>query len=159
MNTHVDESYPLHRVAVRAVVGLWRNRGRVLLALLMSVALFGYVITHPQDAPSALAQVAPIDATADCANTVMSAIANPSPAAAQLAYQCMAPAFQQTMSEPVFVQQLQALRVPNVTSINRLGTYQAPTGGTLVYFAVDTSAGSVGYVMNLGPDVKVVQIT
>ena len=70
----------------------------------------------------------------------------------------MSPAFQQTVSEPTFVQQLQALRVANVTSINRLGTYQAPTGGTLVYFAVANSAGSVGYVVNLGPDGKVVQI-
>jgi hypothetical protein len=62
------------------------------------------------------------------------------------------------VSEPAFVQQLQALRVPNVTKINRLGSYQAPTGGTLVYFAVDTSGGSVGYVVYLGPDATVVQI-
>jgi hypothetical protein len=158
MNTHVSASYLLRRVAVRAAAGVWRTRGRLLLALLTSVALFGYVINRPPDVTSALAQGAPIGATADCANTVMSAIASPSPAAAQQAYLCMAPAVQQTVSEPAFVQQVQALQVPNVTSINRLGTYQAPTGGTLVYFAVDTSAGSVGYVVNLGPDGKVVQI-
>ena len=79
-------------------------------------------------------------------------------AAAQQAYQCMTPAFQQTVSEPVFVQQLQALRVPNMTIVNRLDAYQAPAGGMLVYYAVDTSGGSVGYVVSLGPDGKVVQI-
>jgi hypothetical protein len=71
----------------------------------------------------------------------------------------MAPSFQQTMSEPSFVQQLQALRVPSVTRINRLGSYQAPTGGTLVYYAVDSSTRSVGYVVSLGADGRVVQIT
>jgi len=144
MNTHFSKSYVLCRVAVRAAMGVWRNRGRVVLALLMSIALFGYTITRPQDAPSALAQGAPIGATADCANTVMTAIESTSPAAAQQAYQCMAPAIQQTVSEPTFVQQLQALHVPDASRINRLATYPAPGGGTLVYFALDTSTRSVG---------------
>jgi hypothetical protein len=159
MNTHVRTAYLLRRIGARAAVGVWRNRGGVLLASLLSMALVGYVLISPGGARNALAQSAPTSASADCANTVMAAIASPSPAAAQQAYECMAPSFQQTMSEPSFVQQLQALRVPSVTRINRLGSYQAPTGGTLVYYAVDSSARSVGYVVSLGADGRVVQIT
>lgn len=158
MSQYLSKSILVRRVAVRTAAGVWQQRGRVLLATVMSITLFWYVTTHPIDTPSALAQGAPTGAVADCANTVMTAITSTSPAAAQQAYQCMAPAFQQTVSEPVFVQQLQALRVPNISIVNRLGAYQAPAGGTLVYYAVDTSGGSVGFVISVGPDGKVVQI-
>jgi hypothetical protein len=158
MTQNVSKSYLVRRIVVRTAAGVWQHRGRMLLAMAMSITLFWYVTSRPIDTPSALAQGAPTGAASDCANTVMTAIASTSTAAAQQAYQCMTPAFQQTVSEPVFVQQLQALRVPNMTIVNRLGAYQAPAGGTLVYYAVDTSGGSVGYVVSLGPDGKVVQI-
>ncbi len=51
-----------------------------------------------------------------------------------------------------------ALPTPNVTRVNHLGTYRAPTGATLVYFVVDTSGGSVGCVVNLGPETHLMQI-
>jgi len=158
MSQNVSKSYLVRRLLVRTAAGVWQHRGRMLLATAMSFTLFWYVTSRPLDTPSALAQSAPTGAASDCANTVMTAIASTSPAAAQQAYQCMSPAFQQTVSEAAFVQQLQALRVPNISIVSRLGAYQAPAGGTLVYYAVDTSGGSVGYVVSLGPDGKVVQI-
>jgi hypothetical protein len=124
----------------------------------MSSTLFWYVTSRPIDTPTALAQGAPAGAGAECANTVMTAIATASPTAVVQAYQCMSPTFQQTVSEQAFAQQLQALRVPNMSIVNRLGAYQTPAGGTLVYYAVDTSGPSVGYVVTLGPAGKVVQI-
>jgi hypothetical protein len=158
MDQNVSNWYLVRRVAVRTAAGIWQQRGRVLLAMVMSITLFWYLTTRPIDTPSALAQGAPTGPAADCANTVMTAIASTSPAAAQQAYQCMTPAFQQSVSEPSFVQQLQGLRVPNISIVNRLGAYTTPAGATLVYYAVDTSGGSVGYIISAGPDGKVVQI-
>jgi hypothetical protein len=159
MSTHTSTSYLVRRVAARAAVGVWRHRGGLLLAALVSVALVGYVLlTGPGGAPTAQAQAAPIGATSDCADAAMAAIASTSPAAVQQAYQCLSPAFQQQLTEPAFSQQMQALRVPNVTKVDRLSTYMTPTGGTLVYYAVVAGSRSVGYVVSLGPDGKVLQI-
>jgi hypothetical protein len=158
MNPQVSNWYLFRRVAVRTGAGVWRHRGRLALATVMSMALFWYVAARPIDSSSALAQNAPNSAATECANTVMTAIDNPSPAATQQAYPCMSPAYQQTVSETAFAQQLQALRVPNMSIVNRLGAYQTPKGGTLVYYAVDTNGLSVGYVMSLGADGSVVAI-
>jgi hypothetical protein len=158
MNSNVRTLFLLRRVGERAALGMWRNRGGLALALLVSLGLLGYVLVSPGGTAKAQAQSAPTSTSADCANMVMTALTSTSAAAAQQAYQCVEPAIQQTVSEPSFVQQLQALRVANASRIDRLGTYQAPTGNTLVYYAVDTSGGSVGYVVYLGPDGKVVQI-
>jgi hypothetical protein len=70
----------------------------------------------------------------------------------------MAPAFQQQETEPVFVQKLQALGVPNITRVDRLGDYRTPAGGTLVYYAAEASGRSVGYLVSLAPDGTVLQI-
>jgi hypothetical protein len=88
----------------------------------------------------------------------MAAIAGTSPALVQRAYQCMTPAFQQQVTEQAFAQQVQALHTANITRVNRVGSYSTPTGGTLVYYAVDAGGQSVGYTVYLGPDGKVVQI-
>jgi type II secretory pathway component PulM len=160
MNTRTDTWYLLRRIATRAGAGVWRQRGTVLAGAAIVAVLVGYVVINgPAGASRALAQAAPTTATTDCANTVMTAIESPSAIAGQQAYQCTAPRLQQSVSESAFRQQLQSLRVPNATSIHRLGTYQAPSGGTLVFYAVDsTHAGSVGYVVSLGTDGKVVNI-
>jgi hypothetical protein len=94
----------------------------------------------------------------DCADTAMAAIADKSPAVAQRAYQCMDPSFQQRVPEQTFIQQLQAQALPNVKNLARVGDYHAPAGGTMVYYAVDTSGQSVGYIVYLGQDGKVLRI-
>jgi hypothetical protein len=160
MHSNFAIAVVLRRVVERAALGVWRQRGGVLLAALVAGSLAGYaLVAGSGETSTALAQGAPSASGGDCASTVMAAIESPSAAVDQQAYQCMAPAYQQSVSEPGFVQQLAALQVPNVTAIHRLGSYATPAGGTLVYFAVDARAGSAGYVVSLGSDGKVLQIS
>ena len=88
----------------------------------------------------------------------MAAIADKSPAAAQRAYQCMAPTYQQRVTEQAFIQQIQTQSMPNVNKLARVGDYRTPTGGTMVYYAVDASGQSAGYIVYLGTDGKVLRI-
>ena len=61
-------------------------------------------------------------------------------------------------SQQVFVQQLQTRAMPNVSAVERVGDYHTPSGGTMVYYAVDASGQSVGYIVYLGHDGKVLKI-
>jgi hypothetical protein len=164
MDTRTTTSDLLRRIAVRAGHGMRRQRASLLLAAIVIGAAIGYVvILEPSNAASALSQPGPSSTTAvagasDCANTVMAAIENSVSASTHQAYQCLAPAVQQGMSETTFAQKLASLSVPNVMRITRLGTYQGTTGNTLVYFAVDANTQSVGYVVYVGQDGKVLQI-
>jgi hypothetical protein len=109
---------------------------------------------------AALAQPGGAAATADgdCADTAMAAMTDHSPATMQRAYQCMAPAFQQRVSEQAFIQQIQAQSIPNVNKLERVGDYRTASGGTMVYYAVDARGQSAGYIVYLGPDGKVLRI-
>jgi hypothetical protein len=88
----------------------------------------------------------------------MAAVADKSPAAAQRAYQCMDATFRQRVTEPAFVQQMQAQKMPNASKLARVGDYHTPTGNTMVYYAVDSTTQSVGYIVYLGQDGKVLKI-
>jgi hypothetical protein len=88
----------------------------------------------------------------------MAAIANKSPNAAQQAYQCMDPSFQQRVPEETFLQQLQTQALPDVSKIARVGDYTTPGGGQMVYYAVDANGQSIGYIVYLGQDGKVSKI-
>jgi hypothetical protein len=159
MNTQPTTADLLRRVGVRAGVGLWQHRGGLLLAALVSVALAGYgTMTWSAGGQPTLAQGASSSVTGDCADTVMAAIADKSPTAAQRAYRCMDPAFQQGVTEQAFVQQMAARSLANVQKVARVGDYRAPTGGTMVYYAVDGSVQSAGYIVYLGPDGKVLKV-
>src|SRR5438105_8459608 len=122
MSTRASAAYLLGRVAARAGLGVWRHRVGVLLALIVSVGLGVYVTTSatvgsllPLGTATAIA-----GGSGDCADTDMTAFADKSPDAAQRAYQCMAPAFQQRVPEQTFVQQLQTQTVPNVKNLARV---------------------------------------
>ena len=138
---------------------MWRHRIGVLLAAIVCAGLGAYVVTSGVGAsPLPFGPGSSTAASADCADTAMAAIADKSPQAAQRAYQCMDPTFQQRVSEQVFVQQMQTQALPNVQSMERVGEYNAPAGGTMVYYAVDASGQSVGYIVYLGQDGKVLRI-
>jgi|GraSoiStandDraft_54_1057290.scaffolds.fasta_scaffold331669_1 hypothetical protein len=161
MSTQTSTPYLLRRVATRAGVGVWHHRGGVLLALAVSLALGAYVaLTWSGEGPLSLAQGAgaSVAASTDCADTAMAAIASKSPAAVQQAYQCMTPTFQQRVTEQAFVQQIQTQSLPNVNKLARVGDYRTPTGATMVYYAVDASGQSAGYIVYLGTDGKVTKI-
>ena len=99
-----------------------------------------------------------VAASTDCADTAMAAIADKSPAAAQRAYQCMDSTFQQRVTEQAFVQQMQSQNMPNVSKLARVGDYHTPAGGTMVYYALDGANQSVGYIVYLGQNGKVLRI-
>src|SRR5438105_9005562 len=166
MNTTPGAPYLLSRVGARAALGLWRNRGGFLFAAVIAAALGAYaLLTWSGEMPrSALFGNAPMaasgtaSANADCADTAMAAIADKSPAAAQRAYDCMDNSFQQRVSQTEFVRQMQAQRMPAIDKLERVGDHRDSTGGTLVYYALDGGGQSVGYIVYLGSDGKVLKI-
>src|SRR6266852_436403 len=167
MESQADTSYVLRRVAVRATAGVWRHRTGVLLSALLSVALGSYIaLTWTGSVPLSLASGIPLGTTGraaaatngDCADTAIAAIADKSPAVAQRAYQCMDATFQQRVTEQAFVQQMQTQNMPNVSKMARVGDYHTPAGGTMVYYALDGVNKSVGYIVYLGQNGKVLRI-
>ena len=108
--------------------------------------------------PVALGATSPVSTGSDCADAAIAAIANKSPGAVQGAYSCMDPSFQQRVSQQTFVQQMQSQALPNVSSVARVGDYHTPRGESMVYYAVDTNGQSIGYIVYLSQDGKVLRI-
>ncbi|MBV9898902.1 MAG: hypothetical protein JO020_32505 [Chloroflexi bacterium] len=159
MSTQSSTSAVFGRVVARTGAGLWRHRGGVLLALALSAACVGYTAFSGVSLGQPLALGAASPTSSDCADTAMAAIADKSPTAAQRAYQCMDPSFQQRVPEQTFIQQLQAQALPNVSTVSRVGDYRSQTtGGEMVYYAVDANGQSVGYIVYLGQTGKVLRI-
>jgi hypothetical protein len=157
MRNQVSGSVLVRRVAARAGVGIWRHRGGLLVALAAVAAISGYVAFNGVPlSPAGGVSVA--TGNGDCADTAIAAIASKASGAAQQAYQCMDRGFQQRVPEDAFVQQLQAQAVPNVNNVARVGDYRAPSGESMVYYAVDTNGRSIGYIVYLGQDGKVLRI-
>ena len=163
MNTRVSPSALLRRVVARAGIGVWRNRGGVLLAAVACAAVGGYLAFGsavvgplPSAAASGLRSTSP--ASGDCADAAIAALADKTPTAAQRAYQCMDSAFQQRVPEQSFIQQMQAQSLTNVSMVNRVGDYRSPAGGSMVYYAVDADGQSLGYIVYLGQNGKVLKI-
>ena len=157
MSTQLSAPAVLNRVAARTGAGIWRHRGGVLLALALTAAGAGY-IAFGSPTPALVSAELGSTASSDCADTAMAAVADKSPTAAQSAYQCMDPSFQQRVPEQTFVQQLQSQALPNVSTVSRVGDYHSQTGGEMVYYAVDANGQSVGYIVYLGQDGKVLRI-
>jgi hypothetical protein len=158
MRTQARTPHLLRRIAVRAGVGLWRHRGGVLLAVVVSAALGGYIGLTWSGAMLTSFAAAPQAGNSDCADTAMAAIADTSPAVTQQAYQCMDTTFQQRVSEQTFTQQMQTSRMASVDKLARVGDYHSPAGGTMVYYALDGGGQSVGYIVYLSQNGKVLKI-
>ena len=158
MSTQASTPHLLGRIAVRAGVGLWRHRGGVLLAAFVTAALGGYItLTWSGALPTAFAGATQA-ANGDCADTAMAAITDKSASVAQQAYQCMDSTFQQRVSEQTFTQQMQTSRMASVDKLARVGDYHSPAGGTMVYYALDGGGQSVGYIVYLSQNGKVLKI-
>ena len=158
MRTTPGFPHLLSRVFARAVLGVWRHRVGVLLAAVISVALGSYaVLTSYGVVPTGFAGVAP--STTDCADTAIAAMTDKSARAAQKAYACMDASFQQRVPEATFVQQMQSQQTPSSVKVERVGDYHTSEGGgTLVYFALDGGNQSVGYIVYLGSNGKILRI-
>jgi hypothetical protein len=160
MSTQIAAPTIARRVVARTGAGLWRQRGGVLFGLAAIAAITGYMAlgTVGESPLAAVASGSSAAAGSDCADTAMAAIADKSPGAAQQAYQCMDPTFQERVPEQTFVQQMDSQALPNVNNVARVGDYHAQGGGSMVYYAVDANGQSVGYVVYLGQDGKVLKI-
>jgi hypothetical protein len=101
---------------------------------------------------------APAARNSDCADTAMAAIADKSPSVAQRAYQCMDASFQQRVTETEFTTQMQTQRMPSIDKLARVAEHHTSAGGTMVYYALDGGGQSVGYIVYLGQDGKVLKI-
>jgi hypothetical protein len=157
LSTQRSAPYVFSRVAARAGLGIWRHRVSVLIAAIVVVGLGTYVTTS--GAGRTVAPLAISGATGgDCADTAMAAIADKSTDAASRAYQCMDPSFQQRVPEAQFVRQMQQQALPNIEKLQRVGDYHPSAGGTMVYYAVDGGSQTVGYIVYLGDNGKVVKI-
>jgi hypothetical protein len=158
MSTQIAAPTVARRVVARAGVGLWRQKGGLLVGLALIAAATGYLALGATEGTPAVASTGVTATANDCADTTMAAIANKSSGAAQQAYQCMDPSFQQRVPEETFVQQIEAQTPPDVSSVARVGDYHTETGGSMVYYAVNTSGQSVGYIVYLGQDGKVLKV-
>ena len=155
MTSEMGASALLRRVGARAGVGMWHKRGSLLFALAAVAAISGYMALG-QGILAASAGSA--SAAGDCADVAMAAIAGQSADAAHQAYQCMDAGFRQRVPETTFVQQVHAQAVQNVNGVARVGDYASPAGGSMVYYAVNAKGQSVGYIVYLGQDGKVLRI-
>ncbi len=144
------------RIAARAARGLWSQKQTLVIGVAVIAALAAYWLFY------APAQQAESGGTAgkDCADTVMAAIAsNGGVAVQEQAYQCMDTRFQQQVSQQQFTNRLQASTAGrSITRVARVGSYDAPSGTELVYYAVDAGNQSVGFVIYLGDNGKVLNI-
>jgi hypothetical protein len=158
LSTHHGASYVLRRVAARAGLGIWRHRVAVLIGGIAVVGLGTYATSNVATSSGALPVMIAGSSGTDCADTAMAMIADKSTDAASRAYQCMDAGFQQRVPEAQFVQQMQRQTVPNVQKLQRVGDYHSAAGGTMVYYAVDGDSQSVGYIVYLGQNGKVLRI-
>jgi hypothetical protein len=146
----------LQRILTRAGLGLWHQRGTLVVGGVVVAALGAYALLMAPSLSSA-GPAAAGGSSRDCADTVMAAMAGAG--VHQQAYQCMDATYQQRVSEQQFSTQLQTTsRDQSITHVARVGTYEAPTGPTLVYYAVDTANASLGFIVYLGPNGKVLTI-
>ena len=162
MSTQQRAPYVMSRVAARAGLGIWRHRVSVLFGALVVAGLAVYTTTNNVSVGSVASAAMPLamggSAATDCADTAMAAIADKSPDAASRAYQCMDTSFQQRVPEDQFVRQMEQQALPNVQKLQRVADYHPTAGGTMVYYAVDGGQQSVGYIVYLGDNGKVLHI-
>jgi hypothetical protein len=154
MQTHSGIGFVLGRIGQRALAGVWRNRGGVLLLTVLSLAAGAYALVSISSGSA----MSPGPSRTDCADTAMLAMTSTQPGAAQRAYECMGPTVRQNVSEADFVRQLEAQRKPSVESIARIGDHPVPSGGMMVYYALDGGGDSVGYIVYLDTQGKVLKI-
>jgi hypothetical protein len=135
---------------------VWRNRGGVLVSAVVVGALGVYLVVASSLGLGAAGS--PATPRLDCADTAMLAMTSPAPGVAQRAYQCMGSSVQARLSEAEFVRQMETQRPPTIDNLARIGDHRAPTGGTMVYYALDGGGESIGYIVYLDSEGKVLRI-
>ena len=144
--------FVLGRVAVRAGVGLWRHRVALIAAGLVVVGVSAYELTFAGSGPGL-----GLGGGADCADTAMTALTHVSDTSARAAYACLGPGMR-TTTEAQFVATMQERGVSSGQA-DRVAARHTPDGGEIVFYTV--SAGdmpSVGYIVYLDPEGKVIKV-
>jgi hypothetical protein len=149
------------RVATRAAIGLWHHKQTLIVGAIMLAAMATYVsMASPVVSLGSIGLTGRASGSQDCADTVMAAVLGiGATSIQQQAYNCMDPSFQQRVSQQEFTTQFgTGSQAASITRVSRLGTYDSQSGADLVYYAVETPAQSVGFVVYLNPDGKVMMI-
>ena len=137
----------LGRVALRTGIALWRHRLGLILAGVIVVAFGAYELTF----------AGPTVSNGDCADTAMAALPHVNDASARAAYACLGPSMR-TTSEDQFVATLQE-RAISSGQASRVADRHTSDGGKIVFFTVSASdMPSVGYIVYLGSDGKIVKV-
>src|SRR5438067_1430688 len=140
-------SFVLGRVAVRAGVGLWRQRFALLAAAFVVVAFGVYELTF----------AGPTVTSSDCADTAMAAVTGADEAVARAAYECLGPTMR-TTSEDQFVSGMRN-RGAMHGQFDRVADKRTADGGRIVFYTVTAAQGpSVGYIVYLDSDGKIVKV-
>ena len=146
------------RVLDRALRGIWRQKGSLLLGCGMVAAAAGYMFLGAPQIPNLGAHSAA--ATPDCADAVVLAVIGRGAAPVQQqAYQCMGPELQQHVFQEGLGSQYRTIASTAVSKVSRVGTHDVEGGTKLVYYAVDAGDQSVGFVVHLNSDGKVTEIS
>ncbi len=145
------------RIVARSLAGLQRQRGALIVGVLLVASLAAYTaFAAPLAGPGAGGGSAASGTS--CADATILAVANQTSSAVQKAYQCLEPSVQQGLTEQQFAARLLSSGAQGVTHVSRVGTYQEPDGSSLVYYALDSGQSSTGYIVYLGADGKVQKV-
>ena len=71
----------------------------------------------------------------------------------------MGPELQQHVFQEGLGSQYRTIASAAVSKVSRVGTHEADSGTTLIYYAVDAGDQSLGFVVHLGADGKVTEIS
>jgi hypothetical protein len=146
------------RVLGRTLHAIGRQKGTLLLYSGVVAAIMGYMAISAPSTPSS--SVKSVSAEPDCADTVMATVVGRgTPLVQQQAYQCMGADLQQQVLQDGLGSQYRTIASTAVSKVSRVGTHETDGGARLVYFAVDAGDQSVGFVVHVGPDGKVTQIS
>jgi hypothetical protein len=147
----------LQRVAYRTGVGLWKQRVWAL-AMVVLIPVVALVATL-QDRSSVQVAGVQVGGGGDCADTIMAFVVSRTTAVARAAYRCLDPSMAQTMTEEQWVAEAADSPRGSTGPVTRVGEHGTDSGGKIVYFALDApSSGSVGYMVYLGPNGKILKV-
>jgi len=130
----------------------------VLLAVVVTVGMGAYLLVAGTATGVQALSASAARQEGDCADTAILAISNHQADLSQRAYACMDATYQQRVSEPEFVSQMNQQATPNIERVARVGKYQSATGGTIVYFALEGGGESAGYIVYLDESGRVRRI-
>jgi hypothetical protein len=139
-------------VAYRTGLAIWRGRLAWTAGLFALAGVLGATWWNGTN------NVQVAGAATDCADKAMFALVARTEQAARLAYPCLGVEARQGMGEDAFVQGMQVSARPAANRLIRVADHPSASGGSIVYYAVEGSAQSIGYMVYVAGDGRVEKI-